>query len=59
MIKPLRMYLPPLEKLKEIQKIHPVLLKTFLEADILIGDIEPMEFIEELKQQLNDKDNND
>ena len=59
MIKPLRMYLPSLEKLKEIQKTHPVLMKTFLEADILIGDIESMEFIEELKQQLNDDDTDD
>ena len=59
MIKPLRMYLPSLEKLKEVQNTNPVLLKTFLEADILIGDIESMEFIEELKQQLNDDDTND
>jgi len=53
------MYLPSLEELKNIQETNPVLLKTFLEADILIGDIEPMEFIEELKQQLNDDDTND
>ena len=59
MIKPLRMYLPSLEKLKEIEKTHPVLLKTFLAADILTGDIESIEYIEELKQQLNDDDTND
>ena len=59
MIKPLRMYLPSLEKLEKVQKTNPVLLKTFLEADILIGDIESMEFIEELKQQSNDDDTDD
>ena len=53
------MYLPSLEELKKVQKTHPVLMKTFLEADILIGDIESMEFIEELKQQLNDADTDD
>ena len=53
------MYLPSLEKLKEIQKTNPVLMKTFLEADILIGEVESMEFIEEFKQQLNDDNTND
>ena len=53
------MYLPSLEKLKELEKTHPVLLKTFLAADILTGDIESIEYIEELKQQLNDDDTND
>lgn len=53
------MYLPSLEELKKIQKTNSVLLKTFLEADILIGDIESMEFIEELKQQLNNDDTDD
>ena len=59
MIKPLRMYLPPIEKLKEIENTNPVLLKTFFTADILTGDIESMEYIEELKQKLNDDSTND
>tara|TARA_X000001382_G_scaffold59133_2_gene40705 strand:- start:1547 stop:1768 length:222 start_codon:yes stop_codon:yes gene_type:complete len=59
MIKPLRMYLPPIEKLKEIENTNPVLLKTFFTADILTGDIESMEYIEDLKQKLNEDSTND
>ena len=53
------MYLPPIEKLKEIENTNPVLFKTFFMADILTGDIESMEYIEELKQKLNDDSTND
>ena len=59
MIKSLRMYLPPIEKLKEVENTNPVLLKTFFTADILTGDIESMEYIEDLKQKLNEDSTND
>ena len=60
MIRSLIKYLPPLTQLKKELKNNPELLDSYLGTEILRGDAESVEYILELKQQLdntNDKSN--
>jgi len=60
MIRSLIKHLPPIEQLKQEVKQSPQLLDTYLAAEIITGDIDSVEFILNIKQQLdskNDKSN--
>lgn len=60
MIRTLVKYLPPLEQLKKEVLSSPHLLEMYLSAEILRGDVESVEYIEQLKKDLdskNDKSN--
>ena len=60
MIQPLIQYLPPLKQLKQEIKKSPKLLDRYLSAELVKGDIESVEYLIELKKQLdskNDKSN--
>jgi len=59
MIKTLKHHLPDLEQLKKEVLGSPKLLESYLNADILTGPGESIEFIEEIKQKLNDDSTND
>jgi len=59
MIRTLKHHLPDLEQLKKEVLNSPELLESYLNADILTGPGESIEYIEELKQQLNDDSTND
>ena len=59
MIKTLKHHLPDLEQLKKEVLGSPKLLESYLNADILTGPGESIEYLEEIKQQLNDDDTDD
>ena len=59
MIRTLKHHLPDLEQLKTEVLNSPELLESYLNADILTGPGESIEYLEEIKQQLNDDDTDD
>ena len=59
MIRPLKQHLPELEQLKQEVLSSPDILEGYLSADIVTGPAESVEYLEELKQQLNDDDTDD
>jgi hypothetical protein len=59
MIRPLKQHLPELEQLKQEVLSSPNLLEKYLSADIVTGPAESVEYLEELKQQLNNDDTDD
>lgn len=59
MIRTLKHHLPDLELPKKEVLNSPHLLESYLNADILTGPGESIEYLEEIKQQLNDDDTDD
>ena len=60
MIQSLIQYVPPLDQLKQELERNPNLIEKYLGAELIKGDIDSVEYIIELKQQLdsiNDKSN--
>lgn len=60
MIQSLIQYVPPLDQLKQELERNPDLIEKYLDAELIKGDIDSVEYIIELKQQLdsiNDKSN--
>lgn len=59
MIRPLKQHLPELKQLRQEVLSSPSLLEKYLSADIVTGPVESVEYLEELKQQLNNDDTDD
>lgn len=59
MIRPLKQHLPEFKQLRQEVLSSPSLLEKYLSADIVTGPVESVEYLEELKQQLNNDDTDD
>lgn len=57
MIQSLIQYVPPLDQLEQELERNPDLIEKYLGAELIKGDIDSVEYLIELKQQLDSKSN--